>query len=628
MGLNKIRSFWIATIALFVLSVGFGLHGYSLSAWWPELGEPIGKSLVRGHAQGIRSDDWQINIPSALSQISQPEALSANNPVYGYPSTRVLMHPNGVPVAHWSVFFRPQTWGYFVGPDFGISWQWNFQVMGLFVAVFWLAHLLSQQNFGVSLFSAAAIVASPFFQFWSFNSAFVALSGCFALVSLHSLIHATSRRQRALLGACLSYGLIAFGLVLYPPYQIALSYLGVFVGFAWLAAERKSPSIGQTIGSLAACAFVVALSLAAFLRENANEIALQMNTAYPGHRTVLGGTDSLSALFGSLFFLDARRSWISHSNICEMAKFYFLFPWLTLFVILAWKRLGQDRAVAVALIMYCALATAWHVVSLPTLAAQISGLSLVPPVRAVIGIGIANILLVAWFLGNVDVRQHMPDLIKSWLVWVLFVFGIGYTAHQAAPEIRPLEWLATGTVAALVPLGLSLKPQFSMAALSVVIAGSTLWFNPIERNSAQALRKTEVISRVLEAQKQMPGRWITLGSSALPNLLRAFGVPIIDGVQIYPHFDLWKVLDPSNRFTQQVNRYAHLSFEASSGETQISNPGEDQLLVRADFDAHWPVELDVQHLLCRKPCSQLTQSKNWRPVQQLKNFEIWDRSKN
>lgn len=51
--------------------------------------------------------------------------------------------------------------------------------------------------------------------------------------------------------------------------------------------------------------------------------------------------------------------------------------------------------------------------------------------------------------------------------------------------------------------------------------------------------------------------WLTTENDLRQALMMANGVKVVNGVNFYPDFEKWELIDPEHKFEDEINRYAH-----------------------------------------------------------------------
>lgn len=600
----------LALAAAFALLVGLRVHGFSISAWhWQIDGSPPSEVWI-GAPRGIRSDDWGIQIPLILAQSVHAPRFPTENRLVGLGQSAWI--PLEMPVAHPLVLFRPTQWGFFLGNDIGLSWMWWSRVLGLFAVWLGVFRVVTRGRLGLAAAGSALLVSSPFFQFWSFDGApFAASAGAAFLATV-----ALARAQRpariwasaAALAACGAW----FVLAIYPPYQVTLAwlYLALTAGF-WFdsrgASELQHLRASHAIAATGAIAVVAAVT-AAFGWEARDAIEVMRHTVYPSGRVSTGGDRPLWMLANASLAtgLWARR-WGPMLNICEAASFWILAP--APLALWAWRRLVDGERVdrfALPLLVYQGVFVAYAAFGVPEWLARASTLSWVPGRRAVIGIGLADAVLLVRFLASAR-PAHSRERRRALALagaWALALSACAAALSRALPDAK-LAVLApvvalNGILAwtALTARRRAL-PALALAACSLA---TTAWFNPVVLGGSEYLARNPLSRRILQIDRATAGgsTWITFGGFELPNLFRAIGVRSVNGTLPMPQLDLWARIDPEGYARHVYNRYAHVTVVAARGpQPEFQLKGDDNITLFIDPSARALRDLGVTHALLR-----------------------------
>src|SRR6266516_4708492 len=162
-----------------------------------------------------------------LSQAIHHPRFPVANPQWGPEKVPLTMN---VPVAHWSMLFRPQYWGFILlDVERAFAFYWNMKIFLLVAGVFTLLMLLTHGSFLISAFGAAWVLWSGFTQWWYSTPAMLPeMIGCLALgvVAAHYIARSRGKAAAAIGAALLTVCAVNFALCLYPPFQVPLAYLG------------------------------------------------------------------------------------------------------------------------------------------------------------------------------------------------------------------------------------------------------------------------------------------------------------------------------------------------------------------------------------------------------------------
>lgn len=568
--LRSTRSVLAALALLFALLVSLHLHGFSISVWqqWID-GSPPDEVLL-GRPQQIRIDDYAVILPLAFAQERHDPPFPVLNTLIGQGQNMLV--PFSLPVWHPVTLFRPDTWGFFLGADTGMSWRWWSRTLGLFAVAWLLLLVVTGGDRPLSAFGALFLVESPFYQFWALRPAPVTINAGLLVLAALGVAFACRPHWIALGGMLLGYAAVGFVLALYPPFQVPLAYLALLLFGALTLAHRDALELRAKAGWRAAAlllAAVIALSgVALFLGAAGTEVERMQDTAYPGHRLSLGGgrsvADLLAATIGAPLLVSDYGPLL---NACEAAGFWLLSPVLLAAVLWRWAASGQ-RPDGVVL----ALGGAWTVLALhatthmPAWLARATLWSLVPGHRSVVALGLVEVLLVARLLSRAP-PTHGSLRVGLSVAWGVAVAGFGVELAQELPDIHLAGALGFGLAnAVLAWIALApRRPWLGMAAVAVASCAVSSWFNPLMRNGSEMLRDNELARAVIEVDQEHEGAsvWVAFANMGLANLFRAVGVHSVDGVHPVPQLELWQALDPGGVEVESYNRYAHVVFRAA-----------------------------------------------------------------
>lgn len=593
----------IALIAAFAILVALRLHGFSLAAWHEVIDGSAPSEVIAGTPRLIRSDDWKMQLPLLLAQTAATPAFPVVNPNIGLGLD--MRVPVETPVAHWITSFRPSMWGFFLGPDVGLAWFWWSRALGLFGV--WLAVLavVTRGRLGIAAAGSALLVVSPFFQFWSLNAAPQAIGAGTVFLATVALARAQTPRRIALAGIALALAGAWFALAIYPPYQVTLAWLVVALAIGWLADERAALPLA-TRAKLRAAVLVAAgvtavAILLAFVWDARDAIDVMRNTVYPGRRISTGGDRSVAVLLNANLGAPLWASdWGTLFNECEPASFWLLSP--VAIALFGWRWVRGERIdpVALALAVYVAALTLYATIGIPEALARATGLGFAPGKRVVIGLGIADALLLARFAATARPAERWPALAIA-VAWLGVVAASAPALAKAIPDARIAVLLAFAAVNAVLAAAFLRAPRAALLALVVLSGASSLWFNPLARGGTEYLREN-ALSREIRAIDAAAGAgtvWASFGRDDIGNLFRAIGVRSLGGAQPLPQLALWQRIDPSRRQRKVYDRYAHITFVASPNPPRFRLFSQDSVILEIDPRSEAFRALGTTHVLVR-----------------------------
>ena len=596
------RWWWVAVSLLFLSCVALKLNGSSIGCWQNALREPAPiRGLLFSTPKKIRSDEWVIWTPSILSQARQTPPFPIENPNLGAGRTPLLM---SVPVAYYTTFFRPQLWGFFfLDLERGFSFYWCAKVFGLLLASGWLLHQLGIKNRAIIAFGVVWVFFSSFVQWWFSSPAMLpemVASWAICLGCVVAFFHETNRRRLtfALLGF-IFFG-INFVLCLYLPFQIPLLFLAVAV-LAGLGLERRQSEqpfrTRRGLMFLAACGAIIGLALIPFWIDAWSTLQIVAQTEYPGGRHNTGGNYAVWQLFGGPigFFESEDKIPPDFPNICEASNFY---PFWPLALIGVWAGKVRARVSISPLLVMLALfligLSLYCVVRLPEWLLQATLLSQVHEARALLSIGLANILLVCLFLD----RSQKPIFGKYWASGGVLAAGLGIFALFFAIHTRNPGFFADQTrFGLLIAINAVLITMFFWdrarlwlpAVFALLLVCSNGLINPVMRGLGP-LTESAAFQEVDKIRATEPqAKWIAWGDYVTGQLVKATGAPVLNGTKIVPDLPFLRQLDTRRAYETVYNRFAWIICAVRVFPEEVSFS-----LVQAEFyTMHLPPGLPI-----------------------------------
>ncbi len=590
---------------LFATLVALRVHGFSLAAWHEVIDGSAPSEVLLGKPRLIRSDDWKVHLPLLFAQTAQTPRFPVVNPSVGLGQSMLL--PIDAPVANWVSLFRPTMWGFLLGSDVGLAWLWWSRVLGLFGVWFAVLVVVTRGRFAPAATGAALLVCAPFFQFWAFNGAPQVTSMGAAFLATVALARARERRSVVAAAIALALAGAWFALAIYPPYQVTLGWLYVALVAGFLLDGRNSLPLRHHVAlraiALALAGVCVVAVVAAFASEASDAIATMRNTAYPGRRMSSGAERNLAELWNANLGAPLwAENWGPLYNICEAASFWMLSP--VPLALLLWRRMRGERidALTAAVALYALALSIYALVGIPAFLARVTALGFVPGKRAVIGIGLADAILLVRFAacGAPARRDERTRVFAIAVACFVALAGCSFWLERELPDARLPVLLGFAFGNAVLAAFFLQLPRRALMALVALSAISTLWFNPLAVGGSAYLRDNPLAQAILEIDRAEGGQttWVSFGRDDLPNLFRAIGVRALNGVHPIPQLELWKRIDPGGAFRNVYNRYAHIAFAAApSGAPRFQLHSQDYVIVQIRPNSDEFRALGVTHVL-------------------------------
>lgn len=597
--------------AFFVIAVSFKLHGYSFSMWREHIDGSAKKDILLGTDRPIRSDDWAVEIPLMLAQLSHDPKYPLINKNVGT-GLNMISHSK-VAINHILTGFRPSVWGFFIGADYGLSWMWQFMAFGVFYIFFLVFMIISRNDFYISVMASLFLLFSPFFQFWSFHMAEIPIFMGSAFISFCYICFSQNRKTIMIHGLVFGWALSCFTLnFVYPPYQVSCAYLLIFMMIGIVADRCKDYNMkmyaSYRISAMVISLFILAFAGMTYYVTAKDVIKIMMNTIYPGQRFMLGGDQTLGVLFRNIFFtplyiahtdLKFPIKWI---NISEVASFLYFFPIIVTAVLC---RIFYHRKItekfSILIVGYIFLILFYSFIGFHPSVSRYSLFYLMSTYRAIIGLGIADVILIVLFLsGSRNMNQTERIIISVFYAITSVVAGLqlkNYSEHISDSYVIVVSFFMGILVYYFSDID---KKRISISLLAIISFLSTFWFNPVVSGGSSFIYNNTLSEKILEINKAEIGKthWAVFSSSILPNLLRMIGVKSVGGTHSHPMFDLWEKFDPQHRYMSEYNRYAHVHFKASSTDRiRFHSPQPDMLFVYIDPSSDVLNQMGITHVL-------------------------------
>lgn len=578
----------IAFVAIFVI---FKLNMSSIGMWNDQLTNntrETDSSVVLGSPKPIRVDEWKVQTPFYLAQSANGFKLKNKN--LSTDGQNMVLNYNA-PVLALSVLGKPFNWGmFFLGRDRGLSWYWSVKLAGLILLAFEFCFILTKKKY-ISLLGSLWIAFSPAVQWWFMQHlgdlVFFSLA---IVVSLYYLFWKKLKIwNQILLALFFASSSIGFVLVVYPAFQVPLAYfiLATIIGL-FISESDKFHMDKINLSLLIISIVMISLVLVQFYTASSGDLTLLLNTAYPGKRVSLGGSDrNLADTFGALF--NYLINWklpygpVTFSNQVELSSFFNALPLVLLFTP---KILGSARknAVAIAILLQTAGLVLWYFVKFPYWFAKISLMSYVTNSRTLAMVGFGGMILTIWFVGWIW-DYYAKNAIKPYvLLSVIGALFIIYAWAMILGEMQTLTrgWTTILTMIALLLLIICLLTRKKMLfgfGLTLLIVFSGVPVNTITVGTSAIFDKkiVKTIKKIDEKHRNLT--W--LSGQTTSNLLPMMNIKSIGNTNFVPDLKMWHKIDPDHKYEKTYNRYTNMTINVvpQTGKTEFGNPSDDSVAV-------------------------------------------------
>ena len=610
---------WVYTalLALFAGWVGLQLHQSSVGIWDDLYATVIPESSVRiGAPRAIRSDEWNTFTPWMLSQVQN--GMQVDNPNLGANASAIL---TGAPVAGPLLLAQPKYWGFALFDiSHGFSWFWAVKVFGLIGAFFTLLLALTRGDAVVSLAGAIAVYGASLVQWWFSGIAPELLMG-FSMSVVGSLYLLRASKVSGMVFGAIIIALVIPNLLMhiYPPHLLPLAYLAVFVVAGLMinseALRNFRYRLGLRMVVVGGMLLVLIYLVRIWYRLSIDTIHLMLNTVYPGKRFLLGGDLDLDHVFHGIFESWRIDEWplpfSSDSNQTAASQMWVLFPLAFFFVPLkSWG--SQICRIPAALMLYCLVVLTWTSLPIPAVARNLmahAGWSLSPPWNAVIGMGVASMILMCMLIaGSAKGDMVLNKLPRSSvpLLSAVAVLAFGLHLRSLDPEFFVFERIAVAALFfAAFAWAVHQGQRWWFLLLCLVSAIPGMQVNPVRNDLGAYLGKTMFVQAKAVGGAE-GDKWAVFGDVDVAQGFKSVGLTVVNGSHYAPRMSFVDVLDPSHRYVETWNRYAHIGFAtAMPGDSPVfALKFADQYEVEVHVCGRELQALGVTHVAYSYPPSQ------------------------
>jgi hypothetical protein len=391
------------------------------------------------------------------------------------------------------------------------------------------------------------------------------------------------------LGLALGLCLAGCVFILYPPWQVSVGYLFVFLTAGVMVRDRLWRDLGaRHAAALGVAALISGLLVAAWWGDATDAIHAMQSTVYPGQRTTIpgGGVRSWEWLRGFANSFTLYYPGATGSNQSESSSFLYFFPPVIVAALAGAWRKALPTPPELALLVFCLIVLWFQFVGIPPRLAEWTLWGRVQPKRTDLALGLASVLLCSLSLTSGTMRAALTRT-EAFIIAAGWSFAVVLVMRRTPPDVAgdvPLAmWLLPLPVLFLLTYWLLAKyTRYFLAGSLFATCSISLPFHPLIR----APKSVEPVGEVLMQAKQRHQHVVVLGSQIEAMGLLAAGVPVANGVFYYPQSSLWKRLDPEGKDVALTNRYQHLIYAAEKmddgGSYKLESPHPDVVRVRFD----------------------------------------------
>jgi hypothetical protein len=638
------KSVWLfpgILLLLLVVLTSLQLSGSSVGLYYPVLYGENQKSpnLIANQPLTVRSDEWLVNTQLTVAQaaIGYPHV---NPNINGGSDMSVV---GDAPYKDWSAVFRPQNLAFFVFPlAYALAFKWWLLLLLVIVSCyFFVLRFFPGKRLLASLLSTA-VGCSPFLFWWYQTATFASIFYGFFIILLGMRIingekvsflgrHA-EKYSRVLYVFGLAYLLIAFALILYPPFQIPVAlcvlaflagYLIEKIGFARKLFSRQALT---TLTIFGISLFLVGATVFTFLHTRSQAVNAIQHSVYPGSREISGGGAPVFQIFST--FLQPQlerddRAFHYYDNPSEASNFILLLPFLLIpgFVLLYFEY-RQSRKFRWSL-LFTQLLAVLFIANLFRGELQplynLLFLNEVAHPRLFIGLGFLGVLQLILLMKSLDglrldkKRLYSISAIYTLVCLAALLWSLDYVRDHWPLFISNSLFIVflVGAFAGTVFLFLSRRFLLGASVFCIFSLLGVAWIHPLYRG-IEPLYPSK-LSIAINSVSGPSDTWVTLDDVYFENAASMAGRKSLSGIQPYPNLELWRQIEgPRADFV--YNRYAHILFSSD-----VSSPDAIRLARPDNFHVKFActpfVKKNVQYALATHPvnndCIRLVKKVNY-----------------
>ncbi|HFI0447686.1 TPA: hypothetical protein ACGOW0_002149 [Streptococcus suis] len=616
--LYKYRYLFVFIIISF--GVIFEISGSSIGIWGDYLNSEEFDKVLFGMSRSIRSDEFGASTIWTFSQFSNPESLLPYFSEVARGTKTDMFILLNQPVYALPIIFKPYQWGYlFLGLNKGLSFAWFVRFFLMFMSLFEMLMLVLKRNKSLAFMGAALISFGPAVQWWSMGPAEILTWGSLAVIIVYHYIHTNNYLVRILLAISLSWVAVAYALVLYPAWQVPFLYVFIIISLYFIITNWRSIDFSWTKDLLIifGALLLTLASLGGILYISKDAIQVTLQTAYPGaRRSAGGGQEFFSFVTGYPFSI-----WYPTLGLAEergMNVFYDFFPIGIILASYAWIK--KKDGLLTTLLLLNIIFISYMVSGIPNVLAKISLLSFTTSVRIMPVFSFLNIILILRSLVVLDKNlSKRTSLIVSFLLASLVMFFAYNSTSNYISNSLSYEGISEMKLAVFRGCIIIVSYFLLMIAFYSILTNKKNWFlkvsiiivflsgmmvNPV-RIGSDVIFKSNLVTKIKEITDiDKESKWLVdYVGYPMTNLPIVAGAPTINSTNAYPNLDLWRSLDPNNKYSDIYNRYAHILVEINNSDEVVF-----ELLQPDVFKVYLPVsklkDMNVKYLVSIRDLSE------------------------
>lgn len=563
---------YLIGIIIFSLIVIRGYHGSSIGIY-DEVIEPgyqiASTDPILGSYKPIRSDEFLVDTPALFSQYYNNNEM-VNNSLMARSITPIL-YPQ-LPTKSIYVLLKINYLGFlFLDLENAFSFYWYLPYFMLFFSLFELLMILTKKNKFLSLIGTLMIEFSSSLLWW--NATSFLLYGSLATIFFYYLFKVKEKWKKIILAILLGWAGSCYIMIMYPAWQVPYGYL--FLGlFIYILIKLKDNIKWQDFLYLLITILVIVIYLVPLFIREMDVVKAMTSTVYPGARNTIGG-DGWQYFY--LYFQNIFYPFIDVGNPCEFSQVMSLYPLpLLLGIYYLSKETGKKKNYyLLMLVIVGTLLSVWNYVPIGIIA-RLSLLYNSTTLRGQIVVGVICMLIIIEIMNSYSKKS----ITKKKLLWALVgatiyaIVGIYFdslvTPNYMTSLMKLVSFLLFASLAFLLIINTH-KGNFVFGIiLGMLAVYNFATIQPINKG-IEVMTEKPVAKEIRKIVKEDPeGIWATFYSPLqYPNYCLANGARVLNSPNYYPNMELWEKFDEEHKYSDIVNRYAHIYMTLTEDETNF-----------------------------------------------------------
>ena len=565
---------YLIGLVAFIVVVAIGYHGSSINIYndriQPKSSVKDGKTIF-GDNRSVRSDEWVVGTPNALSQSAKINNFNEYNYTIMGSKRRVTVYPK-LPAKKISILTMPWKIGYLFLPlANAFSFSWFLQFFLLFFGFFEFLMIITKKNKKWSLIGSIILLLSPAVQWWS-PTPYITC-GAWAIVIIDKFMNTKDYKFKILYSLLLGWLASIYVMDLYPAWMIPYAYFFLAV-FIWQLVTNKGKYKIRDLLLMVGVALIVFAGLVLPELASAREVfKLTSNTVYPGKRLETGGTGWKNIL---TYIISIFTPYIKFSNSSEAAQHLCFYPIPIIigikYVIDSFRKKKKDILLLLMLVV-AVLLNVWNFVKLPTILTKLTLLNRSTPIRTTVIVGFICTVILIYCLANYSMKKSTGKYYK-FVIALLVTSGTIYITHEMYPEFTTKYLIISALLIAVIGYLILLNQKNTNKYLAVLLIGISviagILVHPVSKglNSIYEKPVSKKIQQIVD--KDPKALWISSNSSLwISNYALANGAKVLNSTNYYPNYKLWNKLDKKRKYKKVWNRYAHIPISIIEEDTKL-----------------------------------------------------------